>query len=51
MLGTILLVAGCVVGFGSVAIGLLGVISGLFDTAGLSWFVLATWKDASLWDR
>lgn len=49
LIGTLLVLLGAVLGFGSafcVAVGLLAV--GL-DTGGLPWFVIGTWKDASFW--
>ena len=49
MLGTVLQVAGCSVAFGSLTAGLLGLASAMLDMGGLSWFVVATWRDGSFW--
>lgn len=50
VVGTFFLVAGSVIGFGSTTIGLLGILSALFDSGGLLWFPVLTWKDSSFWD-
>jgi hypothetical protein len=51
IVGTLLQVAGCTVGFGSLLVGLLGLAAALLDTGGLPWFAVATWKDSSFWDE
>ena len=51
VLGTVLQAAGCAIGFGSVLVGVIGLVSGFLDTAGLPWFAVATWKDTSFWDE
>jgi multisubunit Na+/H+ antiporter MnhB subunit len=48
--GTFLLVAGCILAFGSVAVGICGLAAGLLDPDGIPWFVIRTWKDSSFWD-
>jgi hypothetical protein len=50
IVGTFLLVAGCLTAFGSAAVGLCGLAACLLDTGGLPWFPVMTWKDSSLWD-
>ena len=50
VIGTLLVIAGVVVAFGGVQSGILGMIAVLLDTGGLPWFLVATWRDASLWD-
>ena len=50
VLGTMLQVAGCAVGFGSLSVGLGGLAAALLDTGGLPWFAVATWTDQSFWD-
>jgi hypothetical protein len=50
ILGTLLVVVGGVLGFGSLACGVLGLVTLAIDTNGLIWFLVATWRDASFWD-
>jgi hypothetical protein len=50
VLGTLLVVTGGSIGFcdwRAAAVGLAGVV---FDVGGLPWFLVATWRDSSLWD-
>ena len=51
MIGTLLVVLGGVFGFGAVGTALLGLACIGFDTGGSVWFLIATWRDGSLWDR
>jgi hypothetical protein len=50
MIGSILLCLGIIFSFGSIGSALLGLICFAFDTGGSVWFLIATWKDSSLWD-
>ena len=50
MVGTILVVVGGLLGFGSVVTASVGVVAMSLDTGSSTWFVLATWKDSSFWD-
>ena len=49
--GTLLICAGAALAFGNVAWSLLGIAAYLSDTGGILWFVVATWRDQSLWDK
>ena len=51
VLGTLLLVGGCLTAFGSPMIGGLALLAALIDPDGLPWVPVHTWHDASLWDR
>jgi hypothetical protein len=51
MLGSLLVVVGTLVGFGSALCAALGLLVVALDTGGSVWFLIATWKDSSLWDR
>lgn len=48
--GTLLQMAGLVIGFSHSAIGSLGLLAALIDAGGIPWFVASTWKDGSFWD-
>lgn len=50
LIGTLLVVAGAVIGFGSVVPAAVGLAAVAFDTGGSIWFLIATWQDSSLWD-
>ncbi len=50
VLGTLLLVGGCLTAFGSPLIGGLALLAALVDPDGLPWVPVHTWQDASLWD-
>lgn len=49
--GTLLICAGAAFEFGNVGWSLLGIAAYLLDTGGVLWFVVATWRDQSLWDE
>jgi hypothetical protein len=49
--GTLLVLVGGLLGFGSAPIALMGLAAMLIDTGGSFWFLLAIWKDSSLWDE
>lgn len=51
MIGTLLVVLGMLIGFGSVAPAVLGLVAVGADTGGSGWFLIATWRDTSLWDE
>jgi hypothetical protein len=48
--GTILVVIGGLLGFGSVVTASVGLAAMLLDTGSSIWFLLATWNDSSFWD-
>jgi hypothetical protein len=48
--GTILVLVGGLLGFGSAVTASTGLAAMLLDTGGSFWFLLATWKDSSFWD-
>jgi hypothetical protein len=50
LIGTMLALAGGLLGSSSVACLALGELALLLDTGGPFWFVVWTWRDASLWD-
>lgn len=50
VLGTLLLVGGCLTAFGSPLIGGLALLAALIDPDGLPWVPVHTWHDTSLWD-
>lgn len=50
IVGTVLVVVGAVVGFGSALIAGAGIVATALDTGGTVWFLASTWNDASLWD-
>jgi hypothetical protein len=51
IVGTAIVMAGVLLSFGHVATALLGLLVLLMDTAGLPWFLAATWRDRELWDE
>ena len=51
LIGTIFVMIGCIFGFGSMYIALIGLIAVCLDTGGLPWFLICTWKDSTLWDK
>lgn len=51
LIGTLVVVAGALVGFGSVACGALGLLAVALDTGGSVWFLLSTWRDKGMWDH
>lgn len=50
IVGTVVVVVGAILGFGSVLCSTLGVVATALDTGGSMWFVIATWRDRSFWD-
>lgn len=50
MIGTLLVLIGSVLGFGSVACAALGLLATALDTGGSVWFLVATWRDSAFWD-
>ena len=50
MIGTLLVVLGVFLGFGSIGSSVLGIVSVAADTGGSVWLLVATWRDTSLWD-
>jgi hypothetical protein len=50
VVGTILVVAGGLLSFGSVVTAAVGLAAMLLDTGSSFWFLLATWNDSSFWD-
>jgi hypothetical protein len=51
MIGTICLTMGALFGFGAIGSALVGIGALAADTGGSVWFVIATWRDSSLWDK
>lgn len=49
MVGTLLVLASMLFGFGSFGTSVIALCSVLLDTGGASWFLVATWHDKSLW--
>lgn len=49
LIGTVLVVVGGILGFGSLPCAVLGLVAYALDTGGLPWFVIATWRDDGLW--
>ncbi len=50
IIGTVLVVIGALLGFGELAVAALGLVVMAADTGGSVWFLISTWRDASLWD-
>ena len=50
VLGTLLSILTCVVGFGYDVAAILALATLILDTGGVPWFVWATWSDKSFWD-
>jgi hypothetical protein len=50
LIGTLLILAAAVIGFGSFVVATAGIAATLADTGSPFWFLVATWKDQSLWD-
>lgn len=50
ILGTLLVFLGGAYGFAALGTSLLGIVALVLDTGGLPWFLVATWRDSSLWD-
>jgi hypothetical protein len=50
VIGNFLAIAAVLVGFGSIPIAIVAMLSLVLDTAGVPWFVLCTWKDRGFWD-
>ena len=51
IIGTLLVVCGGLISFGSAPIAVLGLITLLLDTGGSLWFLASTWRDSSFWDE
>lgn len=51
VVGTLMVMAGAVVGSGSALCAALGLLAVVLDAGGIPWFVVFTWKDTTLWDR
>lgn len=51
MLGSLFVIIGTVLGFGFALCAALGLLAVAFDTGGSVWFLIATWRDSSLWDQ
>jgi len=50
IIGSVLTIMGAIFGFGAIGLAILGIIAFALDTGGSGWFVIATWRDHSLWD-
>jgi len=51
IIGTVVVVVGTLLGFGTLLCTTLGLLAVALDTGGSVWFLVATWRDASLWDE
>jgi hypothetical protein len=49
-IGTFLVTAAVILGFGSKYTAIAGLVALMIDTGGLPWFLVATWRDGWLWD-
>ncbi len=49
--GSLLVVGGVLVSFGSVTVAVLGLITIGLDTGGPLWFLVSSWRDSSFWDE
>jgi hypothetical protein len=50
IVGSLVVLIGVLLWFGDVLSASVGLIALVFDTGGPQWFLVATWRDASLWD-
>ncbi len=50
LVGNVLVIAAVLVAFGSPLVAALAAIAYVLDTGGVPWFVIATWRDDSLWN-
>lgn len=50
LFGTVLVLAGTLLGFGSLTCAALGLVALALDTGGAPWFMCSTWRDTSFWD-
>ena len=50
LIGSILMIIGGLLSFGAIGSAILGLVVYAFDTGGIIWFIIHTWKDHSLWD-
>jgi hypothetical protein len=50
MVGTFFAAASGIIGFADWRSAAVGLAALFFDTSGLPWFLLMTWRDRSLWD-
>jgi hypothetical protein len=50
ILGSLVVVVGAALGFGSALCAALGLLAVALDTGGSVWLLIATWKDSSFWD-
>lgn len=48
MVGNVLAILGVFLGFGSIVSAVIGLVAVAVDTGGSAWFVISTWRDASL---
>ena len=50
VVGTVLVVAGTLAGFGAIIPAAVGLGALIIDIGGFPWFLVATWSDSGLWD-
>ncbi len=50
VIGTLIIISGAIIGFGDWRAVALGAVALASDLGGLPWFLIATWRDRSLWD-
>lgn len=51
IVGTLAVLVGSVLGFGSAPCAAVGLVAVAIDTGGSVWFLVATWRDPSFWDE
>ncbi|RRJ98009.1 hypothetical protein Ga0100231_006220 [Opitutaceae bacterium TAV4] len=51
VIGNIFSITAVFSAFGSTTVAIACILSCIFDTGGISWFVICTWKDKSFWDK
>lgn len=49
IIGTALVIASLVFGFGSIPVCILNLVTIVIDTCGPHWFIFAIWKDKDFW--
>ncbi|MEO6808187.1 MAG: hypothetical protein ABI353_03630 [Isosphaeraceae bacterium] len=48
--GNLFVIVAGVLGFGVLPTAVVGLVALVLDTGGLPWYLIATWRDESLWD-
>ncbi|WCM92461.1 hypothetical protein M5C99_19205 [Acidovorax sp. NCPPB 2350] len=50
IIGSVFAVLACTLGFGATLTSVVALIAVALDTGGAPWFLIATWRDSTLWD-